>query len=160
MYGAKHGARAGWTLSPGKRAMLHMKRGTLMNDETRRAGGASATPAKSDSGPLAQWLLRLMREPRTASSPAPTSSGEGGVLASQRSSEGHRQFFQQLPDFVTALLLQDEGATLRYAPLLYHLVGCDNCHQAYLEIYDAMRAALSSQDESIACLEDGAPPVG
>ena len=82
------------------------------------------------------------------------------MLSNPLREEGHRQFYQQLPDFVTALLLQDEGATLRYAPLLYHLVGCDNCHQAYLEIYDAMRAALSSQEESIACLEDGAPPGG
>lgn len=142
------------------RTMLHKKRGTPMNDETLRADGAAATPAKSGSEPLAQWLLRLMREPRTASSPAPRSSGEGGMLANPLREEGHRQFYQQLPDFVTALLLQDEGATLRYAPLLYHLVGCDNCHQAYLEIYDAMRAALSSQEESIACLEDGAPPGG
>ncbi len=130
-----------------------------MNDETLRADGAFAAPANSGSEPLAQWILRLMREPHTSSSPAPKPPGDGGMLAIQLNAEGHHQFFQQLPDFVTALLLQqDERAALRYAPLLYHLVGCDRCHQAYLEIYDAMRAALSHQDEPIACPEDGTPP--
>jgi hypothetical protein len=120
-----------------------------MNEETLRAERAAATPAKSGSEPLAQWLLRLMREPHIPTSSDPSSPGEG-ELHGNLCEEDHLQFFGQLPDFVTALLLQDEGATLRYAPLLYHLVGCDDCHQAYLEIYDALRAALTSQDGATA----------
>lgn len=54
----------------------------------------------------------------------------------------HKRFYQQLPDFVMALLTNDAQAATHYAPLLYHLAGCPVCHESYLEIYDAMRTAL------------------
>src|SRR5207248_11394941 len=60
--------------------------------------------------------------------------------------EFHLAFYQQLPDFVGALLNNDTQATLRFAPLFYHLIGCAACHTAYLEVYDAMRAAVTGGD--------------
>lgn len=118
-----------------------------MNEETPRTERTAATFRWCGGEQLAQWVLRLMREPPLPPSSEPSSPGEGELHENLREGN-HLQFFGQLPDFVTALLLQDEGATLRYAPLLYHLVGCDDCHQGYLDIYDAMRAALTSQDEA------------
>ncbi len=77
---------------------------------------------------LAHWLLSLMQEPQT------TPTGE--LLAK----EEHLRLFQQLPDCIKALIQGQEGTI--YAPLLYHLIGCSSCHHVYLELYDAMRAAL------------------
>jgi hypothetical protein len=57
-------------------------------------------------------------------------------------SDYHLTFYQQLPDFVMALLNNDPQAALHYAPLLYHLAGCSECHKSYLDLYDAMRAAV------------------
>src|SRR5207237_10092774 len=50
-------------------------------------------------------------------------------------------------DFIMALLKDDPQATIRYAPLLYHLAGCGACHQSYLDLYDAMRVALLPRPE-------------
>lgn len=85
--------------------------------------------------PLAKWLLALLAaSPRSITdSQATTAPGEAY----------HLSFYQQLPDFVMALLKDDAQVMARYAPLLYHLIGCPFCHAAYLEMYDAMRAALS-----------------
>jgi hypothetical protein len=58
----------------------------------------------------------------------------------------HPRFYQQLPDFIMALLQNDAKATVHYAPLLYHLIGCTVCHTAYLELYDAMRYALNTKE--------------
>ena len=57
----------------------------------------------------------------------------------------HIHFYQQLPDFVMALLHNDAQAMLQYADLLYHLAGCSECHTAYLELYDALRGAVYPQ---------------
>jgi hypothetical protein len=67
-------------------------------------------------------------------------------LALQLDSDYHSTFYQQLPDFVMALLNKDPQATLRYAPLLYHLAGCSECHESYLDLYDAMRAAVQPRE--------------
>jgi hypothetical protein len=61
----------------------------------------------------------------------------------------HLVFYKQIPDFVAALLNKDTQATLRYAQLFYQLIGCAACHTAYLEVYDAMRAALTSSDGQV-----------
>lgn len=129
-----------------------------MNDETQRADGGCDAHAAHGSEQLAQWLLRLMREQLPAAPPAHSSDCESEPRAAQLQEEGHRQFFQQLPDFVMALLLEDESGTRRYTPLLYHLVGCDRCHQAYLEFYDALRTALYDQGEPAYLEEDSMPP--
>jgi len=88
--------------------------------------------------PLAQWLLQVLAVPplqsQLESAPASDEAQNGGVY--------HPRFYRQLPDFVMALLNNDPQAILHYAPLLFHLIGCASCHRAYLEFYDAMRAAL------------------
>ncbi len=112
-----------------------------MSEETQRAVEGHGAFPTHESEQLAQWLLRLMREPLSA-------SVKEGIPRELRSSKDHCQLYQQLPDFVMALLLQDASAPERYAPLLYHLVACDSCHSAYLEVYDAMRAALDSRHDS------------
>lgn len=109
-----------------------------------------------DTQRLAQWLLEILHtetEQTVVNAPATSSSintqkspitGERDIqleLLLQDSSY-HKRFYQQLPDFVMALLTDDSQAAIHYAPLLYHLAGCSLCHQSYLEIYDAMRAAL------------------
>jgi hypothetical protein len=103
---------------------------------------------------LAQWLQDIMHiAPAAPSAQIPASgtnphrnpmTGERDIqleLLLQDSSY-HQRFYQQLPDFVLALLNNEPEAATHYAPLLYHLTGCAICHQSYLEIYDALRAAL------------------
>ncbi len=111
-----------------------------------------------DTQKLAQWLQDILyTAPAPASANASTTpafsatntqkspiTGERDIqleLLLQDSSY-HKHFYQQLPDFVMALLTDDSQAATHYASLLYHLAGCSTCHQSYLEIYDAMRAAL------------------
>ncbi|GAC1397685.1 MAG: hypothetical protein NVS4B12_09130 [Ktedonobacteraceae bacterium] len=115
---------------------------------------------RDDAHTLAQWLQDILRVapppplPATDISAPPTFSvtntqkspitGEHDIqleLLLQDSSY-HKHFYQQIPDFVLALLNNDPQAATHYASLLYHLVGCAICHQSYLEVYDAMRAAF------------------
>ena len=95
--------------------------------------------------PLAQWLQQVLAVPplqsQLESAPASDEAQNGGVY--------HRRFYRQLPDFVMALLNNDPQAILHYAPLLFHLIGCPSCHSAYLEFYDAMRAALQESEAPI-----------
>lgn len=91
---------------------------------------------------LASWLRQVIALPATkAQEVAP---GEGS-LELQLDSNYHLQFYQQLPDFVMALLQNDPQAVLQYAPLLYHLAGCAECHAGYLELYDALGEAVHPQ---------------
>ncbi len=94
--------------------------------------------------PLAHWLQALLAVPAQPAPPERTSLLETGGHPLE---DYHPVFYQQLPDFAMALLKDDAQATLRYAPLFYHLIGCTTCHMAYLEIYDAMRAALAASEE-------------
>lgn len=99
---------------------------------------------RSDYAKLAHWLQQVLQ---TSSS----TKGVGGEedethLAPLLGSDYHLHFYQQLPDFAMALLTHDPQATIRYAPLLYHLVGCSECHSGYLDIYDALRAAIEPQE--------------
>ena len=105
---------------------------------------------------LAQWLQEIVRTPsiapseQTSSTPSGTNTQKSPITGEHdiqlelllQDSSYHKRFYQQLPDFVLALLNNDPQMVKQYAPLLYHLVGCAICHQSYLEIYDAMRAAL------------------
>jgi hypothetical protein len=88
--------------------------------------------------PLAQWLQQVLAVSPLQSQLEPTSVSD----ETQNGSTYHRRFYKQLPDFVMALLNNDQQATLHYAPLLFHLIGCPSCHTTYLEFYDAMRAAM------------------
>ena len=99
---------------------------------------------------LAQWLQDIMYIAPTVSMdssihpPKNSPAGERDIqleLLLQDSSY-HKEHYQLIPDFVLALLNNEPQAAMHYAPLLYHLAGCSICHQSYLEIYDAMRAAL------------------
>src|SRR5712691_10738048 len=93
--------------------------------------------------PLARWLMEILAIPPHDIKTEPTSMhDEGG----RPGDDYHVHFYQQLPDFVMALLKNDTQATIRYAPLLYHLIGCSACHTAYLEIYDAMRVTLQPDE--------------
>src|SRR5262249_54406189 len=99
---------------------------------------------------LASWLQQVIRMP-TKTSPAlvtqTTATKDAAIeLALQLDSDYHITFYQQLPDFVMALLNNDPQATLHYAPLLYHLAGCSECHESYLDLYDAMRAAVQPRE--------------
>ncbi|GHO43766.1 hypothetical protein [Ktedonospora formicarum] len=104
---------------------------------------------------LAQWLLQLMRETERESSPPGEALETPSIEKSSRresrletqlelqmNESYHLRFYQQLPDFALAQLRGDEHATIQYASLLYHLAGCAECHQAYLEIYNALGEAL------------------
>src|SRR5437660_8743130 len=93
-----------------------------------------------DPQPLATWLLRLLVENKP---PIDTIHDESDQLLI----DYHPHFFQQLPDFIMALLHNDPNAILHYAPLLYHLAGCKTCHQAYKELYVALHAALEPEGE-------------
>lgn len=98
---------------------------------------------------LARWLQHVL----TASEPTGTEGSENreeadanraSLSASVR--DYHLHFYQELPDFVVALLHKDVQATTHYAPLLYHLVGCTACRTAYIELYDALGYALNVQE--------------
>ena len=89
---------------------------------------------------LASWLLEVM-PPSSLSQPSSTSDAEGQLELTLQGNY-HPRFFQQLPDFVVALLNNEPQAATHYAPLLFHLMGCHVCHESFREIYDAMDAAL------------------
>jgi hypothetical protein len=94
--------------------------------------------------PLARWLQTILALPSVQVRPdnvSPLDDVAGGA------GTYHLPYFEQLPDFALALLKNDDEATLYYAPLIYHLIGCPVCHHAYLEIYDAMSAALIVDSE-------------
>jgi hypothetical protein len=90
---------------------------------------------------LAQWLRQLMHYPPPSEAPL-TQARDEIQLDLLFDSDYHLRFYQQLPDFIMALLNSDPRATTHYAPLLYHLAGCVECHSGYLDLYDAMRAAI------------------
>lgn len=106
---------------------------------------------------LARWLRHVLTRPIAASvtSAVDEDPGQSQFLLS---SDYHPHFYQQLPDFAMALLQNDPQATVRYAPLLYHLAGCTACHTAYLELYDALRYALKSGD-SYPTVNQGTRPL-
>jgi hypothetical protein len=108
------------------------------------------------SGPpmeLARWLQELMTPPDAARSlqtqpalPAqePQQPMTSEQLALLRSGEDHLRFYLQLPDFSLSILERDNSFYTRYASLIYHLIGCSLCRSAYVEIYDALGAALAA----------------
>ncbi len=94
--------------------------------------------------PLARWLQTILAMPSVQLRSDTTSPLDD---VANTANAYHLPYFQQLPDFALALLKNDDQATLYYAPLVYHLIGCSVCHNAYLEIYDAMSAALAVDSE-------------
>lgn len=106
-----------------------------MNDQTN---------SRDENLSLAEWLQQVLAI-------TPSQAGTFASISEKNQSAGgyHLEFYQQLPDFVMALLNNDSQATIYYAPLLFHLIGCPTCHSAYLEIYDAMRAAVHTDETSL-----------
>ncbi len=100
-------------------------------NEHKQSEGASDPGNQSV---LSQWLQQVLA--------ATSASDAASSLVENEQNEYHPHFYQQLPDFVLALLNKQPQATLHYAPLLHHLVGCPTCHAAYLDLYAAMRAAI------------------
>src|SRR5256714_33383 len=100
----------------------------------------SSPEYRSEHVKLARWLRHVLT---TAPSSTEDASSQSGLLLN---TDYHPRFYQQLPDFIMALLQNDSLATVYYAPLLYHLAGCTVCHSAYLELYDAMRYAVKNGD--------------
>ena len=107
--------------------------------DKREKSGRTPDPRMANL-PLARWLQTILTIP-----PAPLRPDSVSPLTDAGRSAGsyHLPYFQQLPDFALALLKNDDSAAVYYAPLVYHLIGCAACHNAYLEIYDAMSAALA-----------------
>lgn len=97
---------------------------------------------------LARWLAHVLETP--ASTQAVTSSSTSATSQPDLLSGGdyHVHFYRQLPDFIMVLLSNNPSALPQYAPLLYHLAGCRECHRSYLELYDAMRAAIYPQSSN------------
>lgn len=96
---------------------------------------------------LAFWLQNILAiSPLQGESEMETAQIPIGEDVSLLKKNYHPLFYPQIPDFALALLKKDPEATTRYAPLLFHLIGCPACHQAYLETYDALRAALYPED--------------
>lgn len=94
---------------------------------------------------LARWLQQITHITPHEKKSLPLPGGGEHQLELALDSDYHLRFYQQLPDFVMALLTQDKQAPIQYAPLLYHLAGCQECHSGYLDLYDSMREALYPQ---------------
>jgi hypothetical protein len=97
--------------------------------------------------PLAQWLSQLLQTPPLTRQTEPLSLANEDIDFAN--SEYHADFYPQIPDFALALLKQDPTATTRYAPLLFHLIGCPACHHVYLETYDALATALDLKNKPV-----------
>ncbi|MBV9228493.1 MAG: hypothetical protein JOZ18_04200, partial [Chloroflexi bacterium] len=112
-----------------------------MNDHRQFEGASDPHANDTQQAKLARWLQHLLQEPEqtTHASVLEESIAQLELLLG---SNYHPHFYQQLPDFIMALLTNDPQATIHYAPLLYHLAGCRECHTGYIELYDAMRAAV------------------
>ncbi|HEU5229507.1 MAG TPA: hypothetical protein VFU49_16935 [Ktedonobacteraceae bacterium] len=112
-----------------------------MNDHNQFEG---TTHPQTHYEKLAFWLQEVLRGPLQTETLPDLATGEAH-LELLLGSDYHLHFYQQLPDFVMAILTNDPMAAIHYAPLLYHLVGCQQCHTGYLELYDAMRYAIQPQ---------------
>jgi hypothetical protein len=112
-----------------------------MNDSNYPGSSSNSHP---DNEKLSAWLQQVMKLPPTKTQRT-VSADDDTALELLLDSNYHIRFYQQLPDFVMALLQNDTQAMLQYADLLYHLAGCGECHEAYLELYDALREAVYPQ---------------
>ncbi len=93
---------------------------------------------------LALWLQQVLQIP---ASEMDDPQKEQKVASELTVGNGyHPAFQQQLPDFIMALLSNDAQATIHYAPLLFHLAGCQDCHTSYIELYTAMREAIQPRE--------------
>jgi hypothetical protein len=92
---------------------------------------------------LAQWLGQVLQAPEQDEVASSRVEDGDTQLELVLKSNYHLSFYQQIPDFIMALLNNDSLATVHYSALLFHLVGCRACHDAYIDLYSAMRAAVN-----------------
>ncbi len=93
---------------------------------------------------LAQWLQEVLQSSEQEEFSSSKENGNSQLeLVVEK--DYHLTFYQQIPDFVMALLTNDPLATVHYASLLFHMAGCSPCHTTYLDLYSSMRAAVSPQ---------------
>jgi len=96
----------------------------------------NVSPGDSANKKLARWLQHVFD----------SAAVEGTRVADGSDGDYHPRYYQQLPDFILALLRHDTQATVQYAPLLYHIAQCSTCRQSYLELYDALGYALHAPE--------------
>lgn len=93
---------------------------------------------------LAYWLQRMVATPIGEAAPF---DGEDDEMVTDSDLRGfHLRYYQQLPDLVMKLLRHpdDPHALLPYTALLYHLASCPDCHEAYLDLYRALRPTIET----------------
>ncbi len=91
---------------------------------------------------LAQWLRQVLQSSDQEEGHSSGVEDSDTQLELELKSNYHLTFYQQIPDFVMALLTNNSLATVQYTSLLFHMVGCHTCHEAYLDFYSSMRAAV------------------
>lgn len=112
-----------------------------MNDSSYDEGSSDSY---ANTLRLSSWLQDVMKQPPPQKLGVPADDDDT-ALELLLGNNYHMHFYQQLPDFVMALLENDTQALPQYAHLLYHLAGCNECHSSYLELYDALREAINPQ---------------
>lgn len=118
-----------------------------------------ASEDRNEHVKLARWLHDLLaKSSQDTANQFTTIGGDESEFELLLSDEYHPRFYQQLPDFIMALLGNDPRAPIRYAALLYHLAGCNVCHSAYLELYDALRYAVEVGDK-VPIVDYGSRPL-
>ncbi|GCF09890.1 hypothetical protein [Dictyobacter arantiisoli] len=111
-----------------------------MNDETILGGSSEL---RGNYQTLGLWLQQILQRPEPSITETATADNDGEAqLELTLAGNYHLSFYQQLPDFIMALLNNDLQAPLTYAPLLFHLAACRECHSAYLDLYSSMHAAV------------------
>lgn len=101
-----------------------------------------APDPKNEYKNLARWLAQVLGTPDQEEEVSLASSPHVAQFRLLPGSTYHMRFYQQLPDFSMALLQGDPHATTQYGPLLFHLAGCQDCRRGFLELYDALEAAI------------------
>ncbi len=115
-------------------------------DDMTNPGSSDAYRNKAQYAKLAQWLEQVLQVPEQEEISSAHVEDNDAQLELVLKSDYHLPFYQQIPDFVMALLKDDALATVHYSALLFHLVGCHTCHDAYIDLYSAMRAAVNPQE--------------
>ncbi len=125
-----------------------------MNDGKNSDGGMNPNnvyPKSAEHASLARWLQEVLQSSEQEE-PLSTTENRSAQLELVVEKDYHLPYYQQIPDFVMALLTNDPLAAVQYAPLLFHIAGCRTCHATYLDLYSSMRVAISPQTSR--------PPLG
>src|SRR6266567_5342447 len=121
-----------------------------MNDHQKFAGtpdpDGSIQGSQSSKYPkLAVWLQQVLESAPQREAIVSEVPENENQLALTLDADYHLLYYQQLPDFAMSMLTKDVQAAVHYSSLLYHLASCCECHSAYLDLYEALRAAVDPQ---------------